>query len=86
MTRTCEAVAIGGGRSGLAAGGYHLRWPGLGFVVLDARATAGGARRHARDSPHLPGRGDWTGPASATLIGVGRPARDAARETAALLR
>ncbi|CAL9645007.1 ArsO family NAD(P)H-dependent flavin-containing monooxygenase [Streptomyces sp. enrichment culture] len=32
---------------------------------------------------HLLGYGDWTGPASATLIGVGRPARDAAREIAA---
>ncbi|MBT2511304.1 NAD(P)/FAD-dependent oxidoreductase [Streptomyces sp. ISL-98] len=34
---------------------------------------------------HLLGYGDWTGPASATLIGVGRPARDAAHEIAALL-
>ncbi|MFF2780882.1 ArsO family NAD(P)H-dependent flavin-containing monooxygenase [Streptomyces sp. NPDC058052] len=34
---------------------------------------------------HLLGYGDWTGPASATLIGVGRPARDAARAIAALL-
>ncbi|BFO18212.1 hypothetical protein SHKM778_46000 [Streptomyces sp. KM77-8] len=34
---------------------------------------------------HLLGYGDWTGPASATLIGVGRPARDAAREIGALL-
>ncbi|MFI9119700.1 ArsO family NAD(P)H-dependent flavin-containing monooxygenase [Streptomyces bikiniensis] len=33
----------------------------------------------AADEPrlHLLGYGDWTGPASATLIGVGRPARDA---------
>ncbi|MFB8026839.1 MULTISPECIES: ArsO family NAD(P)H-dependent flavin-containing monooxygenase [unclassified Streptomyces] len=34
---------------------------------------------------HLLGYGDWTGPASATLIGVGRPARNAVREIAALL-
>jgi putative flavoprotein involved in K+ transport len=34
---------------------------------------------------HLLGYGDWTGPASATLIGVGRPARDAAREIAELV-
>ncbi|GGT53880.1 monooxygenase [Streptomyces kurssanovii] len=34
---------------------------------------------------HLLGYGDWTGPASATLIGVGRPARDAARQIADLL-
>ncbi|MFR9789813.1 ArsO family NAD(P)H-dependent flavin-containing monooxygenase [Streptomyces sp. MB22_4] len=42
----------------------------------------------AVDEPrlHLLGYGDWTGPASATLIGVGRPAREAAREIAALLR
>ncbi|MER5202109.1 ArsO family NAD(P)H-dependent flavin-containing monooxygenase [Streptomyces sp. NPDC002825] len=34
---------------------------------------------------HLLGYGDWTGPASATLIGVGRPAREAARQIAGLL-
>ncbi|MCW8379611.1 ArsO family NAD(P)H-dependent flavin-containing monooxygenase [Streptomyces justiciae] len=41
----------------------------------------------AIDEPrlHLLGYGDWTGPASATLIGVGRPAREAAREISALL-
>ncbi|MEV7242774.1 ArsO family NAD(P)H-dependent flavin-containing monooxygenase [Streptomyces sp. NPDC093248] len=41
----------------------------------------------AMDEPrlHLLGYGDWTGPASATLIGVGRPARDTAREISALL-
>lgn len=32
---------------------------------------------------HLLGYGDWTGPASATLIGVGRTAREAAREIGA---
>lgn len=39
------------------------------------------AGTQAVDEPrlHLLGYGDWTGPASATLIGVGRPARDAAR-------
>lgn len=42
----------------------------------------------AVDEPrlHLLGYGDWTGPASATLIGVGRPARDATREIAKFLR
>ncbi|NGO08999.1 NAD(P)/FAD-dependent oxidoreductase [Streptomyces sp. HC44] len=35
---------------------------------------------------HLLGYGDWTGPASATLIGVGRPAREAARQIADQLR
>lgn len=34
---------------------------------------------------HLLGYGDRTGPASATLIGVGRPAREAARQIAAVL-
>ncbi|MEU0119910.1 ArsO family NAD(P)H-dependent flavin-containing monooxygenase [Streptomyces bobili] len=34
---------------------------------------------------HLLGYGDWTGPASATLIGVGRPARDTARQIAELV-
>ncbi|WP_175409790.1 ArsO family NAD(P)H-dependent flavin-containing monooxygenase [Streptomyces sp. TRM64462] len=45
-----------------------------------------GTRALAEPRLHLLGYGDWTGPASATLIGVGRPARDAAREIAALLR
>ena len=47
-------------------------------------ATAG---TRAVDEPRLQllGYGDWTGPASATLIGVGRPAREAAREIADLL-
>jgi putative flavoprotein involved in K+ transport len=47
-------------------------------------ATAG---TRAVDEPrlHLLGYGDWTGPASATLIGVGRPAREAARAIAGLL-
>ncbi|MGX1368246.1 putative flavoprotein involved in K+ transport [Streptomyces canus] len=42
----------------------------------------------AEDEPrlHLLGYGDWTGPASATLIGVGRPARDAARRIDELVR
>ncbi|MET8326221.1 ArsO family NAD(P)H-dependent flavin-containing monooxygenase [Streptomyces sp. NPDC005181] len=41
----------------------------------------------AADEPrlHLLGYGDWTGPASATLIGVGRPAREAAAAIAELL-
>jgi cation diffusion facilitator CzcD-associated flavoprotein CzcO len=41
----------------------------------------------AVDEPrlHLLGYGDWTGPASATLIGVGRPARDAVSSIVGLL-
>jgi putative flavoprotein involved in K+ transport len=44
-----------------------------------------GTRALGEPRLHLLGYGDWTGPASATLIGVGRPARDAVRETAGLL-
>ncbi|MGW1675094.1 ArsO family NAD(P)H-dependent flavin-containing monooxygenase [Streptomyces sp. NPDC002324] len=44
-----------------------------------------GTRAHGEPRLHLLGYGDWTGPASATLIGVGRPAREAAREIAGLL-
>jgi putative flavoprotein involved in K+ transport len=44
-----------------------------------------GTRAVAERRLHLLGYGDWTGPASATLIGVGRPARDAARDIARLL-
>ncbi|MGY1435428.1 ArsO family NAD(P)H-dependent flavin-containing monooxygenase [Streptomyces reniochalinae] len=57
----------------------------LGLRSNGGRIPTEGTR--ARDEPrlHLLGYGDWTGPASATLIGVGRPARDAVREIAALL-
>ncbi|MFF9062636.1 ArsO family NAD(P)H-dependent flavin-containing monooxygenase [Streptomyces sp. NPDC014882] len=44
-----------------------------------------GTRAVGEPRLHLLGYGDWTGPASATLIGVGRPAREAAREIAASL-
>ncbi|MFD7621659.1 ArsO family NAD(P)H-dependent flavin-containing monooxygenase [Streptomyces sp. NPDC059802] len=61
------------------------------FAALRLRGVRGHiatAGTRAVDEPrlHLLGYGDWTGPASATLIGVGRPARDAAREIAELLR
>ncbi|MFF8604589.1 ArsO family NAD(P)H-dependent flavin-containing monooxygenase [Streptomyces sp. NPDC015346] len=58
----------------------------LGLRGPRGRIPTTGTR--ATDEPrlHLLGYGDWTGPASATLIGVGRPARDAAREIAALLK
>ena len=35
---------------------------------------------------YLLGYRDWTGPASATLVGVGRTARDAAAEIVASVR
>ncbi|MFF5573001.1 ArsO family NAD(P)H-dependent flavin-containing monooxygenase [Streptomyces luteogriseus] len=44
-----------------------------------------GTRALGEPRLHLLGYGDWTGPASATLIGVGRPARDAVRAIAQLL-
>ncbi|MDX2531571.1 ArsO family NAD(P)H-dependent flavin-containing monooxygenase [Streptomyces scabiei] len=44
-----------------------------------------GTRALSEPRLHLLGYGDWTGPASATLIGVGRPAREAAREIDDLL-
>ncbi|MFE5958016.1 MULTISPECIES: ArsO family NAD(P)H-dependent flavin-containing monooxygenase [Streptomyces] len=65
--------------------------PALSLLApLGLRRRRGHIATHgtrAADEPrlHLLGYGDWTGPASATLIGVGRPARDTAREIAALL-
>ncbi|NXY93053.1 NAD(P)/FAD-dependent oxidoreductase [Streptomyces sp. BR123] len=61
------------------------------FAALRLRGTRGhiattGTRAVDEPRLHFLGYGDWTGPASATLIGVGRPARDAAREIAELLR
>ncbi|MEU0048154.1 ArsO family NAD(P)H-dependent flavin-containing monooxygenase [Streptomyces werraensis] len=57
----------------------NLRGP-RGHMPTDGTRACGEPRLH------LLGYGDWTGPASATLIGVGRPARDAAGEIAHLLR
>ncbi|WP_433544284.1 ArsO family NAD(P)H-dependent flavin-containing monooxygenase (plasmid) [Streptomyces sp. CA-294286] len=57
----------------------NLRGP-HGHIPISGTQVVGEARLH------LLGYGDWTGPASATLIGVGRPARDAARALADLLR
>ncbi|MBT2468218.1 NAD(P)/FAD-dependent oxidoreductase [Streptomyces sp. ISL-66] len=61
------------------------------FASLRLRGSRGriatdGTRAVDEPRLHLLGYGDWTGPASATLIGVGRPARDSAREMAELLR
>ncbi|WP_405863864.1 ArsO family NAD(P)H-dependent flavin-containing monooxygenase [Streptomyces sp. NBC_00005] len=49
------------------------------------RIATEGTRAAGEPRLHLLGYGDWTGPASATLIGVGRPAREAAREISTLL-
>ncbi|WP_406394433.1 ArsO family NAD(P)H-dependent flavin-containing monooxygenase [Streptomyces sp. NBC_00887] len=58
----------------------------LGLRGLRGHIPTTGTR--ATDEPrlHLLGYGDWTGPASATLIGVGSPARSAAQEISALLK
>ncbi|WP_395361991.1 ArsO family NAD(P)H-dependent flavin-containing monooxygenase [Streptomyces sp. YH02] len=52
MTQHVDAVVIGGGQAGLAAG-YHLRRLGIDFAVLDAGAAPGGAWQHTWDSLHL---------------------------------
>ncbi|MBC9717528.1 NAD(P)/FAD-dependent oxidoreductase [Streptomyces sp. TRM66268-LWL] len=65
--------------------------PALAHLApLRLRGSRGRIRTHgthSADEPrlHLLGYGDWTGPASATLIGAGRPAREAAREIGELL-
>ena len=64
--------------------------PALGFldplgVVAEGRVTVEGTRSVAEPRLWLVGYGSWTGFASATLVGVGRSARDTAREVAALV-
>lgn len=54
----------------------HLRHQ-QGRVSVDG---ASGTRADAEPRLHLVGYGDWTGPASATLLGVGRSARDTTAE------
>lgn len=79
ITRTDAVIWCTGFRPALAhLAPLHLR-------DRHGRIATTGTR--ALDEPrlHLLGYGDWTGPASATLIGVGRPAREAAREIKAIL-
>ncbi|MDQ1050899.1 ArsO family NAD(P)H-dependent flavin-containing monooxygenase [Streptomyces sp. V4I2] len=57
----------------------------LGLRGRRGRIATAGTRAVDEPRLHLLGYGDWTGPASATLIGVGRPARDATREIAELI-
>ncbi|MFG2310929.1 ArsO family NAD(P)H-dependent flavin-containing monooxygenase [Streptomyces sp. NPDC048566] len=82
---------------GSEAGADAVIWctgfrPALSHLApLDLRGPRGriptdGTRARHEPRLHLLGYGDWTGPASATLIGVGRTARDAVREVADLLR
>ena len=58
----------------------------LGLARENGHPVTVGTRAPADPRVHLVGYGDWTGPASATLIGVGRTARDAARDLTQLLR
>ena len=64
----------------------HLRPLGLRDSAGRIR-TGGSAGTQVLGEPrlHLVGYGDWTGPASATLIGVGRSARDTVAEIVARL-
>ncbi|MER5618843.1 ArsO family NAD(P)H-dependent flavin-containing monooxygenase [Streptomyces sp. NPDC002215] len=57
----------------------------LGLRGTRGRIATDGTRAVGEPRLHLLGYGDWTGPASATLIGVGRPARDAVRQITELL-
>jgi putative flavoprotein involved in K+ transport len=57
----------------------------LGLRGPRGRIPTVGTRAVDEPRLHLLGYGDWTGSASATLIGVGRPARDAARDVTELL-
>ncbi|MEU9033379.1 ArsO family NAD(P)H-dependent flavin-containing monooxygenase [Streptomyces sp. NPDC048352] len=61
--------------------------PFAGLRLRGSRGHIATDGTRALDEPrlHLLGYGDWTGPASATLIGVGRPARDGARQIRDLL-
>ncbi|MGV9392608.1 ArsO family NAD(P)H-dependent flavin-containing monooxygenase [Streptomyces olivaceus] len=54
----------------------------LGLRGPRGHVATAGTRAVGEPRLHLLGYGDWTGPASATLIGVGRPAREAARQIA----
>lgn len=56
---------------------------GLGLRRDGTHPATTGTRSVDEPRLHLVGYGDWTGPASATLIGVGRTAREAVREIAA---
>lgn len=57
----------------------------LGLRGVRGHIPTDGTRAIGEPRLHLLGYGDWTGPASATLIGVGRPARDTVEGVARLL-
>lgn len=55
----------------------------LGLRGANGQIATAGTRAIAEPRLHLVGYGDWTGPGSATLIGVGRTAREAVAEVTA---
>ena len=57
----------------------------LGIVEADGKVATRGTRATKTDGLWLVGYGSWTGFASATLIGVGRSAKQTIREVAAYL-
>ncbi|QEU83475.1 ArsO family NAD(P)H-dependent flavin-containing monooxygenase [Streptomyces viridosporus] len=65
--------------------GFRPALAHLAPLNLRGHVATAGTRAVGEPRLHLLGYGDWTGPASATLIGVGRPARDAARQIRDLL-
>ena len=58
----------------------------LGLRGPDGHIATAGTRAVLEPRVHLLGYGDWTGPGSATLIGVGRTAREAVNEIGARLQ
>lgn len=69
--------------TGFAASLGHLR--PLGILEADGRVSVEGTRSVRQPRLWLVGYGDWTGYASATLIGVGRSARSTVDEIARTL-
>ncbi|MBP7340156.1 ArsO family NAD(P)H-dependent flavin-containing monooxygenase [Niveispirillum sp.] len=58
---------------------------GLDLIEADGTVALDGTRCHRNPKLWFVGYGTWTGPGSATLIGVGRSARNTAAEIAAAL-
>ncbi|WP_406096536.1 ArsO family NAD(P)H-dependent flavin-containing monooxygenase [Kitasatospora purpeofusca] len=64
--------------------GFRPHLPPTGLRRTRGRIPVDGTRAVEDERIHLLGYGDWTGPASATLIGVGRTARAAVEQIRAL--